>query len=94
MTAYMVVVATITDAERFGRYRKAVTPLIAEFGGRHVRGGTAERLEGRQDGRGVALFEFPSIEAIHAFWTSPEYGPVREMRRDAATLDVWAVPGA
>ncbi len=93
MTAYMIVQTTIIDAAQFGKYREAVMPLIASFGGKHVRGGTAELLEGQQEGRGIALFEFPSLEAIHAFWNSSEYTTVKEIRRGAATLDVWAVPG-
>ena len=83
----------ITDEERYGRYRQAVMPLIEAFGGRHVRGGTVELLEGRDDARRTALFEFPSMEAVRAFWNSPEYGPVKELRSGAAQLEVWAIPG-
>ena len=68
-------------------------PLIASFSGKNVKAGTAELFEGQQDGRGIALFEFPSMEAIYAFWNSPEYIPVKEFRREAATLDIWAGPG-
>ena len=93
MTAYMIVQTTIINDAQFGKYRAAVMPLIASFGGKHVRGGTAELLEGQQDGRGIALFEFPSLETIHAFWNSSEYIPVKEIRREAAILDIWAVPG-
>lgn len=93
MAAYMVVQATITNEEQFGKYRAAVMPLIAKHGGKHARGGTVERLEGEPDGRGIALFEFPSMEAIHAFWNAPDYVPVKELRRGAAILDIWAVPG-
>jgi uncharacterized protein (DUF1330 family) len=39
------------------------------------------------------LFEFPSMETIHQFWNSPEYIPVKELRRGAAILEIWAVPG-
>ncbi len=92
MTAYLVMRITIGDAARWADYRKAVVPLIAEFGGRHVSGGV-ERLEGDDNGQRIALFEFPSVQAIHAFWNSPEYVPVKELRRGAATLDVWAMPG-
>ena len=94
MAAYMIVHTKVTDEEQFGRYRQAVMPLIETFGGKHVRGGAAELLEGEQDERRVALFEFPSMEAIHAFWTSSEYIPVKQLRRDAATLEIWAVPGS
>ncbi len=93
MTAYMLVQGTITDEERYAEYREAVVPLIETFGGKHVRGGAVELLEGRQDERRTALFEFPSVQAIHAFWNSPEYGPVKELRRGAANLEIWAIPG-
>ena len=89
----MIVQTTITDAEQFKKYREAVMPLIASFGGKHISRGTAERLEGQPDGRGIALFEFPTIEDIHAFWNSPKYIPVKQMRRGAAVLDIYAVPG-
>ncbi len=93
MPAYMIVQTYISDAERFDRYRAAVMPLIADFGGKHVRSGAAELLEGEQDGRGMALFEFASMADIHGFWSSPEYVPIKEIRRGAAVLDIWAVPG-
>ena len=95
MAAYLIVQSTITDGERYQKYREAVVPLIEKFGGRHVvRGGTVELLEGRHDGRRMAMFEFPSMEAIHAFWNSPDYVSVKELRRGIAALDIWAVPGA
>ena len=53
MTAYMIVQGVITDEEQFGKYRDAVMPLIASFGGKHVRGGTAELLEGQRASSGV-----------------------------------------
>ncbi len=93
MPAYMIVRSLITNEGQFAKYRDAVMPLIEKFGGRHVRGGTVELLEGEQDGRRIALFEFPSMQAIHSFWNSPEYAPVKEIRRGAAVLDIWAVPG-
>jgi uncharacterized protein (DUF1330 family) len=65
MTAYMIVQSIIYDDEQFARYRRAVVPLIQRFGGKHVRGGAVELLEGQQDERRIALFEFPSMENIH-----------------------------
>ena len=59
MTAYMIVQSIVTDEEQYGTYRQAVVPLIQAFGGKHVRGGTVELLEGRKDERRIALFEFP-----------------------------------
>ncbi len=87
MTAYMIVQSVITDEEQYGSYRKAVVPLIEAFRGKQLRGGKVTLLEGHQDERRIALFEFPSIEAIYAFWNSPDYVPVKELRRSAATLE-------
>ena len=33
------------------------------------------------------------MEAVHQFWNSPDYIPVKELRRGAAILEIWAVPG-
>lgn len=93
--AYLVIQGTVEDDEGWRKYGAAVVPLIASFGGRHLtKGGGAELLEGGHANRRTALFEFPSMDTVHAFWNSPEYVPVKELRRNAATLDIWAVPGA
>ena len=94
MAAYFVVQATVTDEPRFQKYREAVVPFIARFGGRIVaRGAKVEVLEGEHDTRPVVMFEFPTMEAIHAFWDSPDYVPIKKMREGIATMDVWAFPG-
>lgn len=93
MTAYLVMQITITDPKRWGDYREAVMPLIARFGGRHA--SEAEgvvMLEGCSDERRIALFEFASVDDIQAFWKSPEYEPVKKLRKEAAVLEAWAVP--
>ena len=95
MAAYLLVQVAITDEARWAAYRDAVGPLIARFGGKRVsQAAGAELLEGRDDGRRIVMFEFPSMDAIRAFWHAPEYQPVKALRRGAATLDAWAVPGA
>jgi uncharacterized protein (DUF1330 family) len=94
MAGYLMVQGTISNEEQYQKYRDAVVPLIMKFGGKFsVRGGKVEVLEGQPDTRSMVVFEFPSIEAIHAFWNSPEYVPVKKLRQGAATLNVWAVPG-
>jgi uncharacterized protein (DUF1330 family) len=41
----------------------------------------------------MVMFEFPSIDAVHAFWNSPDYVPIKKLREGAAVLDIWAVEG-
>ena len=94
MSAYLFMQIVIVDEVRWAEYRTAVVPLIERFGGRHVtQGGGARLLEGEDDGRRIAVFEFSAMEALDAFWRSPEYVPVRWLREGAAALQVWAVPG-
>ena len=94
MSAYLIVQATITDDLRFHEYREAVIPFIAGFGGKlAARGAKVEVFEGDHDARPVAMFEFPDIEAIRAFWNSPDYAPIKKLRDGAATMNVWAFAG-
>ncbi len=94
MAAYFMVQRTVSNEKQYQKYQEAVGPLIMKFGGKFlVRGGKVEVLEGQPDARSMVVFEFPSMEAIHAFWNSPEYVPVKALRKGAATLNIWAVPG-
>ena len=94
MPAYMIVQIKITREQGWPEYRTAVAPLAQQFGGRYlVRGADVTVLEGSHDGRRVVVFEFPSMEAIHSFWNSPEYAEVKKLREGSGELDVWAMPG-
>lgn len=95
MSAYIVIQSRIFDPEPMVDYKNSVLPIIANFGGRHIgRGSEIEALEGkRPDGR-VSIIEFPTMEALHAFWHSPEYAEAKKFRSGAAEFDAWAVPGA
>lgn len=96
MPAYMIIQIKILKREGWSIYRDAVGALAQRFGGRYVVAGGVkiEVLEGSHDGRSLVMFEFPSMEALHKFWASPEYAEVKKLREGLAELDVWAVPGA
>ncbi len=94
MAAYMIVQIKITREDGWPEYRKQVSELFAQHGGRYlVRGGLVEVLEGSYDGRRLIVFEFPSMEVIRSVWNSPEYAEVKKLREGSGDLDVWAVPG-
>ena len=79
--------------ERYREYQAQVQPLIAAHGGRLRGTGTnLEVLEGAHDGRRLVVFEFPSMEALHGFWHSPQYAAIKALRADAARVDAWALP--
>ena len=95
MAALLIVQATVLEREAYKNYQAAVQPLMASFGGKLRGTGVGlEVLEGAHDGRRLVVFEFPSMEAIHAFWDSPEYEDVKKLREGAAVIDVWAIPAA
>jgi uncharacterized protein (DUF1330 family) len=94
MAAYFIVEGEITNDTQYQKYREAVVPLITRFGGKMiVRGGKMEVLEGKHDGRRRVIFEFPSMDAVRSFWTSPEYAQIKPLRRNAADFDIWAIDG-
>ena len=70
-------------------------PLITRFGGHHAsKAEGVALLEGQSDERRIAIFEFPSMDDIQAFWNSPDYVPVKALRQGAAILEAWAVPSS
>jgi len=87
----MVVTATITDAEAYGRYMNALVAsgLFDSFGATPIATGTVfETLEGNYADEITALVEFPSSEAAHAFWDSPEYRAIANLRAGAGAFRV------
>jgi uncharacterized protein (DUF1330 family) len=97
VSALLIVQAAVAqDGEHRARYREyqeRVRPLIESCGGRLRASGLGlEVLEGGHDGRRLLVFEFPSMDALRAFWRSPQYAEIRPLRAGAARIDAWAVP--
>jgi uncharacterized protein (DUF1330 family) len=93
VSALLIIQASVLKKDGYKAYQAAVQPLIESCGGRLRATGTElEVLEGAHDGRRLVVFEFPSMDAIRRFWHSPEYAKVKTLRKDAASIDVWAVP--
>lgn len=94
MSAYLTVDLEVIDASAYEEYRKRVPPLNASHGGRYlVRGGSTELLEGTTQPNRTAVLEFPSMERLKAFYSSPEYAPLKQLRIDSARSRVFAVEG-
>lgn len=94
MPAYLIVQSTTTNQAQMQQYRETVIPQIAQHGGKFiVRGSKIESLEGSHDGRGLVIIEFPSMNALRAFWDAPDYVPVKRLREGAAEFQVWAGNG-
>ena len=95
MAALLIVQAKVSNKDRYRKYQAAVVPLIESRGGRlRGTGAQLEALEGAPPTRRLVVFEFPTLEALPAFWRSPEYAEVRRLREGAAEVDVWALPAS
>jgi uncharacterized protein (DUF1330 family) len=95
MAAYLLVNIEITDPAGFDAYRKAVGATIAAYGGRYIaRGGGTQVLEGEWTPRRVVILEFPDIARLKAWYDSPEYRPLIELRQRTSKGDLVAIDGA
>jgi uncharacterized protein (DUF1330 family) len=94
MAAYLVAQVRIHDPEAYQRYREAVPPLVARFGGRfRARGGELEVLEGEWPLPRLVIIEFQSRDAAHLFYDSPEYQKILPLRQGASEGNVVIVEG-
>lgn len=91
MPAYMIVIAKISDRQRFiAEYGAVAGDLVVRFGGRYVlRGPGAELLEGGfGDGASMVISEWPDKAAARRFWNSPEYQAAKALRGGLADCQV------
>ena len=94
MPGYLIANLKVTDPEGFERYRAGVPAVIAQYGGRYVvRGGTMEKLENADGFHRIVVLEFPSLDAVRAFYFSPEYAPLLKLRIETTESQVVLVDG-
>jgi uncharacterized protein (DUF1330 family) len=83
MPAYVVGLNQITDPARFEEYRTKIEPMVARYGGRYLTRGENLRMPegGYWAPERVVVIEFPNMAAIDAWYASPEYRPLIELRK-------------
>ena len=94
MAAYLIAEVDVHDSAGYEEYRQKVPAIIAAYGGRYlVRGGALDVLEGDRTPKRMVVLEFADRAALQAFWSSPEYLPLRALRERAARASIVAVEG-
>ncbi len=84
-TVYLVGNFTITDETLMNDYGALAVPFVHKHGGRVL---SADRHVTALEGAAktvVVVIEFPNRQAADAFYTAPEYEPMKQMRLDATT---------
>jgi uncharacterized protein (DUF1330 family) len=81
MAAYVIADIEVLDSEGFEEYRRQVCATITAHSGRYLaRGGATEVLEGDWSPKRCVILEFPDMDRFRAWWSSPEYMPLRSLR--------------
>jgi uncharacterized protein (DUF1330 family) len=92
--AYLILQSTVKEEAQYQKYAQAAWPLMVRSGAKIVaRRAKVEVLEGEHDQRPVSMFEFPDMDAINAFWNSPDYVPIKKLREGIASLNIWIFQG-
>jgi uncharacterized protein (DUF1330 family) len=90
---YWVAHVDVHDPVAYEAYRQANAVAFAKYGARFiVRGAPQVQMEGQTRARTVVI-EFPTIEAAHACYASPEYQAAKALRDPVATGDLVIVAG-
>ncbi len=94
MPAYLFANVEVTDAAGYEQYRQRVSATIEAYGGRYlVRGGALEVLEGDWMPKRLVILEFADLTHLNAWYRSPEYKPLIELRQRTAKSTLVAVEG-
>jgi uncharacterized protein (DUF1330 family) len=90
---YWIARVDVRDPERYKDYVTAAKPAFEKYGAQFLaRGGRYERLEGQVRARNVVI-EFPSLEAAHDCYHSPEYQIAAAIRQEVADAEMVIVEG-
>ena len=86
MAAYVIADIEVHDFAAYDVYRQGVEATVTKFGGRFlVRGGNAEAVEGTWCPKRLIVLEFPDKASLRAWYGSPDYKPLLDMRLRAST---------
>ncbi|RWA64599.1 DUF1330 domain-containing protein [Mesorhizobium sp.] len=94
MVAYLIADVEITDMAVFDEYRREVPATEARFGGHYLaRGGAARVFEGDWEPHRLVIIEFPDMASLTAWYDSPEYARLKEIRFRSARTRIIALEG-
>ena len=96
MAAYMVVYLNLSDPSWVPDYIQNVPAILRSYGGEYVAvSGPIKRLEGDMPvPTQIAIFSFPSQEAIEKFMADPRYKPYKDARIKGSSANVFMFDNA
>lgn len=95
MTAYLTGIIKVTEPEGYEQYRLNAPATVHQYGGRYLtKPGTTTVISGDLDVERFVILEFPDMAALMAWWDSPEYTPLRELRERSSVSTILFTQGA
>ena len=92
MSAYVVIHATVKDAEKFQEYGAAAGPIVKAHGGELVTAGHLKSvLCGEETRERCVIIKFADVDTAEGWYNSPEYQaviPVRDQALDSVFIVV------
>ncbi|WP_282610567.1 DUF1330 domain-containing protein [Pelagibius sp. Alg239-R121] len=87
MTAYFVAQFTVKDPAVLSSYSQKAAPVIASYGGELLfKSPMGEALDGLNPHKGIAVFRFPSDDAMKNCHASDAYQSLVSERREGADM--------
>ena len=94
MPAFVISEVEILDEDAATQYRELAAASMAAYGGHYLaRGAEAVVVEGEPIHRRVVIVEFPSMQRVHEWYTSPEYAEALRFRGTALDRRLMFVEG-
>jgi uncharacterized protein (DUF1330 family) len=93
--AYAIAEITVTNPAIYKKYLAAVTPVVAQFGGKYIiRAGQIVPLEGKAPTGRFIVIEFPSMAVAQKFESSPQYQAIAPLRKKSSRTRLFLAEGA
>jgi uncharacterized protein (DUF1330 family) len=96
MSAYLIVHATVKDADKLQKYAAGAGPTLDAHGGEFViRGGVFEVFTGSHDHQMSVIIKFPDGDSLRAWYASDAYQamiPTRSQAMDATFIGIEEPP--
>ena len=92
MSAYVVALMTVDDADTYRKYTDRTPPTVKKYGGRFLtRGEPVSCIEGEEYKGRMVLLEFPSTQHVKSWFADPDYQKAMEFRHAASTMHMLLV---
>ncbi len=94
MTAYVISMMSISDAQTYRKYTDRTPPIVKRYGGKFLaRGGDILTVEGEEYKDRMVLLEFPSRQDILDWFADPEYQQAKAFRHASSVARILVIDG-